>query len=170
MYHHVRWRPSGAFILITAILVGGCGGKGNAPDVAAGHYRADVAGALSDSLVGTARYRIDDGSLIGLELGSERGPGLSIELEPRPLDLRRYEVVEAELFGLDRPGGTPGMLGFLTIEDAQFEATDGTLEVTYVGDHNVGATFTVQMEGAVNAAPGETSSIEVDGAVNARPE
>lgn len=170
MYDHVHWRPSGAFILLSVILFGGCGGKGNAPDVAAGHYRADVAGALSDSLVGTARYRIDDGSIVGLELGSERGPGLSIELEPRPVDLRQYEVVESELFGLERPGGTPGMLGFLTVDGAQFEATDGTLEVTYVGDDYVGGTFTFQMEGTVNGLPGDVSSVEVVGAVNARPE
>lgn len=148
----------------------GCGGEGTVPDVPVGQFRAVVDGSVSDSLAGTAQYRMDDGRLVGLELGARRGPGLSIEVEPRPLDLRHYSVVESGLFGTERPGGAPGVLSFLTIDGGQFEAREGTLEITYVGDEQVGATFTFQMGGDFDAGPADAPSVRVTGRVNARPE
>lgn len=154
-------------LLIGGIMVSGCEGKGTPPDVPAGTFTARVDGALSDTLTGSAHYRTNDGALTRLELGSETGPGLSIELEPRSPALRTYETIDAELFGLDRPETPPGVMAFLTLDGAQFEATDGTLELTYMNEGRVGATFTFQMEETADAVVGEPMSVEVTGDLNA---
>lgn len=135
-----------------------------------GQFRAHIDGTVSDSLTGRARYRMEKGKLVGLELGSQEGPGLSIQVEARPLDLRQFEIVDAGLFGTERPGGAPGALSFLTIDGAQFVAQEGTLEITYIGDEQIGATFTFRMEGDFDMTPSDAPSVEVTGAVNAGPE
>jgi hypothetical protein len=167
-----RSAPFGPFSYLSLLLLGGllgvgCEGRGTPPDVPAGQFTAYVTGAVDDTLSGTAHSRRADGALTGLELGARDGPGLSIELEPQPPALRTYRVLEPELFRLERPEGTPAVLAFLSLEHAQFEATDGTLELTYVGEDQVGATFSFRMEGRFDDGGGEDASVEVTGAVNA---
>ena len=157
-------------LFLGGLLLVGCGGKGTPPDVPAGRFTAHVVGSVSDTLTGQVHYRMDDGALIGLELGAREGPGLSIELEPRPPALRTYEVIEAELFNTDRPESAPGILAFLTVDAAQFEATDGSLELTYLNDEQVGATFFFLMEGDFENGPSDAPSVKVTGALNAPPE
>jgi hypothetical protein len=154
------------------LLVGGfwagCGGQGTPPDVPSGEFTAYVDGSLSDTLSGTVHHRLtEDGALTGIELGEKGEPGVSIDLEPEPPGLRTYEVIEAELFGLDHPDRPPGALAFLTLDRARFAAVDGTLQLTYVHDDRIGATFTFEMEGEYDGPATDGSSVEVTGALNA---
>jgi hypothetical protein len=157
-------------LLLGALLLGGCEGKGEPPNVPAGRFTAHVDGAVRDTLTGSVHYRTRNDSLVGLELGPQNGAGLSIELEPYRPALRTYEVVNWELLNLDRPGSPPGVVAFLTVDEAQFEAVDGTFELTYVNDERVGATFAFQMEGDFVEGPSETPSVAVTGSLNAPPE
>jgi hypothetical protein len=161
-----RW----LLLVLGGLLLPGCEGKGHRPNVPAGQFTAYVEGAVSDTLTGPVHYRAKDDSLVGLELGPKDGPGLSMELEPQPSELRTYEVVNWELFNLERPGSPPGVVAFLTVEEGRFEATDGTLKLTYVGEEQVGATFSFQMEGDFVEGPSEIPSVSVTGALNAPPE
>jgi len=139
--------------------------------VPSGEFTAYVDGRISDTLSGAVHHRItEEGALTGLELGPEDGAGLSIDLEPHAPALRSYEVVSAEIFGLERPNQPPGVMAFLVMDAAQFEAVDGTLELTYVDERQIGATFTFQMEGEFNGGRGDDSSVEVTGVLNAAPE
>jgi hypothetical protein len=154
-------------MLLGALLLAGCGGRGTEPDVAEGRFTAYVQGAVTDTLRGTVHARHRDSSLVGLELGDEGGPGLSIELEPHPPALRRYDVVDAELFQMDREGTSPEAIVLLQLEEAHFEATDGTFDLTYVGEDQIGATFTLQMNGAFIEGGGDAVSVEVTGELSA---
>lgn len=154
-------------LLVGGLLWVGCEGQGTPPDVPEGRFTAYVTGAVSDTLSGTAYYRRSDGVLTGLEFGARDRPGLSIELEPRPPELRTYEVLEPELFQVERPGSRPGALAFLSLDHAQFAATEGTLELTYVSEERIGATFSFQMTGRFDDGGGNDVSVEVTGAVNA---
>ena len=159
----------GLLLVVGVVLLSGCEGQGDPPDVAAGRFTAHVDGTLSDTLSGDAHYRMDDGAIVGVELGAEEGPGLSIELEPQPPELRTYEVVEAEIFGMERTGSPPGVLAFLRLKEITFEATDGSFELTYVNEEQIGATFTFQMEGTYVEGPSDDASVEVTGELNAPP-
>ncbi|MFB6247275.1 MAG: hypothetical protein ABEL97_01750 [Salinibacter sp.] len=154
-------------LLLGGLLWVGCEGRGTPPDVPAGRFTAHVAGAVSDTLRGTAHVRRAGKTLTGLELGARDGPGLSIELEPQPPALRTYEVVEPTLFRLERPDSRPGALAFLTLRHARFESTDGTIELTYVGDDQIGGTFSFRMKGTFIDGGGDDVSVEVTGVVNA---
>jgi hypothetical protein len=157
-------------LVLGGLLLAGCEGKGTPPDVPAGRFTAHVEGSVSDTLTGPVHYRMDDGTLVGLELGTTDGPGLSMELEPQPPTLRTYEVIDAELFNTERPESAPGILAFLTVGEARFEATDGSLELTYLNDEQVGATFSFLMEGDFEDGPSDAPSVKVTGALNAPPE
>jgi hypothetical protein len=158
----------GVVLLLAGSLLGiGCEGRGTPPDVPEGRFTAQVTGAVSDTLSGTAYYRRSDGALTRLEFGARDGPGLSIELEPQPPGLRTYEVLEPELFRMERPDTSPGALAFLSLNHAQFAGTDGTLELTYVSEERIGATFSFQMTGRFDDGGGNDVSVEVTGAVNA---
>ena len=156
--------------LLGGFLLVGCKGTGTPPDVPAGRFTACVEGSVRDTLTGPVYYRMDDGALVGLELGPKDGAGLSMELEPQPPALRTYEVIDAELFNTERPDHPPGTLAFLTVDDARFEATDGTLELTYLNDEQVGATFSFLMEGNFKEGPSDAPSVQVTGSLNAPPE
>ena len=156
--------------LLGGLLLAGCEGKGTPPDVSAGRFTVHVEGSVSDTLTGPAHYRMDDGALVGLELGPKDGAGLSMELEPQPPALRTYEVIDAELFNMERPESPPGVLAFLTVGEARFEATDGTLELTYLNDEQVGATFSFLMEGDFEDGPSDGPSVKVTGSLNAPPQ
>lgn len=157
-------------LTLSVLLLIGCGGEGQKLDVPAGQFKASVKGAISDTLSGPVHYRARGDSLVGLELGMRTGPGLSIELEPHPPALRTYEVVTGKLFGTNRSGSTSDVMAFLATDEAQFEATGGSLELTYVDDEQVGATFTFEMEGEFAKGPSESPAVEVTGALNAPPE
>lgn len=161
---------STGLLLLGALLLGGCEGRGSPPDVAAGEFTAHVRGAIDDTIAGPVHYRMRGDSLVGLELGAKDGPGLSIELEPHPPALRTYDVINWELFNRDRAGSPPGVVAFLTVDEAQFETTDGTLDLTYVDDEWLGATFSFQMEGEFVESPSERPAVEVSGALNASPQ
>lgn len=168
---HIAFRAAPYGLLVVGLLLlSGCEGRGNRPDVAAGRFTAYVNGSVSDTLSGMAHYRMQNDALVGLELGEENGPGLSIELEPQPPELRTYEVVDAELFGLERSESLPGVMAFLNVEEAHFESIDGSLELTYVNEEQIGATFTFQMEGDYVDGPGNDASVEVTGVLNAPPQ
>lgn len=158
---------SGFVLLLGVLLWAGCGGHGTPPDVPAGEFTAYVDGSLSDTLSGTVHRRVTtEGGLTGVELGRQDGPGVSIDLESQPPALRTYEVIESELFGLDRPGRPPAALAFLRLNEGQFEAVDGTFELTYVNDDEVGATFTFQMEGEYEGVASDGPSVKVTGVLN----
>lgn len=171
MHTRVPLVRSGLVLLLAAVLSAGCGGRGTPPDVPSGEFTAYVDGSLADTLSGPVHHRVTtEGALTGIELGEKGGPGVSIDLEPQPPALRTYEVIESELFGLDRPGHPPATLAFLTLDGARFEAVDGTFELTYVNDDQVGATFTFQMEGEYEGPASDGPSVEVTGVLNAEME
>jgi len=161
---------SGMLVALSGLLITGCEGKGNLPNVPAGQFTARVEGAVSDTLTGVVHYRSKEDSLVGLELGGKDEPGLSIELEPEPPALRTYEVVDWTLFNRNRPNSPPGAVAFFTANKARFEAVDGTLELTYVGEERIGAQFTFLMEGEFTEGPSEMPSVEITGSLNAPPE
>jgi hypothetical protein len=138
--------------------------------VPAGRFTAHVEGSVNDTLTGSVHYRTDDGALVGLELGPKDGAGLSMELEPQAPALRTYEVIDAELFGTERPESAPGILAFLAVGEARFAATDGVLELTYLNDEQVGATFSFVMEGDFENGPSDGPSVKVTGSLNAPPD
>jgi hypothetical protein len=161
---------SGLLLVVSGLLFTGCEGKGSLPNVPAGQFTARVQGALSDTLRGPVHYRSKGDSLVGLELGAKDEPGLSIELEPQPPALRTYEVINWELLNRSPPGTPPGTVAFLTVDEAQFKATDGSLELTYVDEEQIGAQFTFLMEGEFTEGPSEMPSVEITGSLNAPPE
>ncbi len=123
---------------------------------------------MTDTIAGPAFYRLEAGELVGIELGAKDQPGLSLELEPRPLTQRTYEVVEWDLLDAERDDVPPGVVAFLKVRDARFEATRGTLDVTYVGETEVGATFEFEMEGSFVGGSSPEASVHVTGSFRAR--
>lgn len=155
-------------VVMAGTLVMGCEGTGTPPNVPSGDFTAYVEGSVSDTLSGEARYRTtEEGAISTVELAAKGEPGLSIELEPQPPALRTYEIVAAELFGLERKGQPPGAMAFLSVKNAQFYAVDGTFELTYVSDEEIGATFSFQMNGEFEEVPSDAPSVDVNGVVNA---
>lgn len=167
---HSRTAVYSLLVAFGGLLLWGCGGEGESPSVPTGRYTAFVRGAMADTLTGVAHYRREDGALTGLELGAENRPGLSIELEPQPPGLRTYQIVEAELFELQRPESPPSAMAFLSLRGAQFGTTGGTLELTYVDDDQIGGTFTFQMNGHFGEGASDLPSIEVTGSLSASPQ
>lgn len=156
--------------MVLFLLAGGlfgCG-EGSRPEVPEGQFTAEVRGGVNDTIAGSAFYRLDAGELVAVELGAKDQPGLSLELEPRPLEQRTYEVVEWNLLDAERDDASPGVVAFLEVQDARFEATRGTLEVTYVGEAEVGATFEFEMEGSFTGGSAPDASVHVTGSFRAR--
>lgn len=158
---------SAATLVLPLLFLVGCEGKGRVPDVPAGQFRAYVDGAVRDTLTGPAHARMEDGALVGLELGPEDEPGLSVEFTPQSPALRTYQVVGWELFSEERSERSSDAVAFLTVDNARFTATDGTLELTYVDDERIGATFTFQMEGEFLKGPSDNPSVKVTGMLDA---
>jgi len=105
--------------------------------------------------------------LVGLELDIDSVRGVSVELEPRTLALRTYEVVDAELLGVERTGALPGLNAFLVTRNGDFHATAGSLRVSYVADGAVGATFSLHLEGTFDGVPATEPSLRLSGTVHA---
>lgn len=160
-------------IVVAALMIGGLAGcsgeEGNAPKVPEGQFEAEVEGTVDTTLTGRARYRLSDGRLSGIELAVDSARGLSIEVEPAPVGRRTYQVVEWELLQVERPGGAPGFVAFLEMPRGSFEATEGTLEITYVSGSVVGAVFDVEMEGALDGLPDDNYSVTAKGRLMAVP-
>ena len=155
-------------LLLSICLLVGCEGEGSPPSIPTGTFTAHIkGGGIRDTLNGSAHYRTHGDSLVGLELGAEDEPGLSIELDPHSPALRTYEVVDGTLLSEERPEGPANAVAFLAVDDARFTATDGTIELTYVGPERVGATFSLQMEGDDLEGPSDDLSVQVTGALDA---
>jgi len=159
-----------------ALMAVGCGGgRGTPPDVAAGRYTARISGGLVDTLTGSARYRMDAGQLVALELGERGAPGLSIELDPRPPALRTYSVLAPALFrqeGRTRTDTTEhpaSALTFMEVGPARLHATGGALEVAYIGEERVAGTFTLRMQGGFRNSPDDDLTVRVTGRLHALP-
>lgn len=156
----------GLLIVLSGALLLGC--DDDAVDVPSGRFVATVDGAVTDTLTGRVHHRTEGGRLTGFELGPRDGPGLSIELEPRPLAPRTYEVIDRTLFGVSRKGAPPGAMAFLTTAHARFEAAVGTLRVEQVDGQTVAATFSFGMEGGTEGG-GEGTAVRVVGRFRAPP-
>jgi len=164
------WRGTGAVIgcgmllLASLALLTGCHQEsGTAPNVPTGMFDVQIDGTLDREVTGAARYRNSDGDLVGLELVVDSTSGMSIELEPGPVRRTSYQVVEWELLQIDRPGGAPGTIAFFEHPKGSFESVDGTVDVTYVADGEVGGTFDFEMTGSLNGVPGEPYSLTARG-------
>lgn len=138
-------------------------------DVAEGRYQARITGGMVDTLTGPARFRHQDGTLLGVELGPPQGSGISLEIGPEPLKPRAYDVVAAELIEGPDADSLTGMFGFLQLGNAKFEATRGSLSVTGVRKGEIRGTFTFQMEGYAPGSPDDLS-VFVEGALRATSE
>lgn len=142
----------------------GCGaGSGTPPSVEAGRFEAELEGAFDRSVTGAARYRVVDGQLTGLELVIDSTTGISVELEPGPIQRKTYQVVEWELLSEDRPGGQPGTVAFLETPGGSFESVDGMLDITYRGEREIGGTFDFEMSGRLSGLPGEPYGLSARG-------
>lgn len=161
-------RPSGVqhallalLLLLGAVVVGGCGdGDGTAYDMdwlmgASSTFEATTEGAVEGSIAGTATFRMDEnGNLVGIELVhiDDSTRGISIELEPRPVEIRTddrrtYEVVSLGLMGTERPDSQAGFTAFFEMGGHSFQASRGTLHVVQSSRSSVQGSFEVEMEG-----------------------
>lgn len=165
-----RFRSAACWLLCLFMgsLLVGCGGGSSSVDVAPGRFAVSVDGHVADTLSGPVHYRTRDGQLVGLELGTRDGPGVSIELEPKPLSPGTYRIIDGELFSVDRAEAPAGAMAFLAIDGAQFEATQGTVTVEQVEDRTVTATFSFSMEGGRRQG-GSDAAIHVTGRLRAPP-
>lgn len=143
-------------VLGLGLLLVGCG-NGTEPDVAAGRYRAHLEGSLTDTLTGPAVYRLQDDELVGIELGPRDGPGLSIQLRPRPLRPRTYEVTAAPLLEASSADSLTGVIAFLSVKKARLRAARGSLSVTHADDETMRGRFDFGMEGTMDSHPGKLS-------------
>jgi len=147
-----------------AAALAGCGsGSGTPPSVEAGRFEVEMEGAFERSVTGEARYRTVDGELTGLELVIDSTTGISVELEPGPIQRKTYQVVEWELLSEDRPGGQSGTVAFLETPDGSFESVDGMLDITYRGESKIGGTFDFEMSGRLSGLPGEPYGLSARG-------
>jgi len=164
--------PLSLAALCLVLLLSGCGDASDL-GVAAGRYRLQIHGAVADTLTGPAVLRSARDTRVGLELGPRDGPGLSMEFTPRrtggapDVETGRYEVVRAALLNAPRTDSLPGLVAFLSLPDARFEATEGHVLVTHAEGGAVGGTFTLEM---TEQGPTLTTSrtIQVTGALRAR--
>ena len=172
MPHRVALALSCACLL--SLLIG-CGG-GSGLDVEEGRYRLYVTGNLADTLTGPAIVRPQQNGHVGFELGARDGPGLSIELKPRPhrgttmsplqVSPGRYDVVAASLLDGPSADSLSGILAFLSLSDFQFTATRGHLSVQHAGEGRVGGRIDLEMAERESDTPGERT-VRVTGVLRA---
>lgn len=158
---------AGAVLAILAAGLGCTKTQGTAPAAPEGRFEVTTQGAMRDTLRGRATYRLADSLLAGIELDVDSVQGLSVELEPRPLALRTYEVVDAELLGVSRGDSLPGLNAFLVTQAGDFHATAGSLDVTYLTNGELGATVSMQMRGTFDGVPGAAPSLTLTGTIHA---
>jgi hypothetical protein len=157
-------------LLGLAALPLGCTPSSGTPPraVSEGRFVLYIDGAVRDTLTGAASLRIDDGVPVGLELDASDTHGVSVDLQPQPLALGTYTVIDDELLRAERPGDTPGLVAFLQTDVGTFQATAGQLRVSYVeGTSILGGTLSWTMEGALEGTPVNQSTVQVEGQVYA---
>jgi len=153
--------PRLVWLAVVLLLVGvggllGCQRGSGAIEVPSGEFVAEVEGTVTDTLTGPARHRMEDGKLVGLELGNRGEPGLSIQLEPAPPAPRRYRILEEELLSLERPADSSRGMAFLSLGETRFAAVAGSLRVERADGQTVAATFAFEMYSPV----GENGAFE----------
>ena len=164
--------------LATGLFAGCAGERDRSPGLplwlgGGSYFEAQIEGTLPDSLMGTAEYRLDaDGNLVGVELNRDEvhGDGMSLELEPQPLDARTYSVIEPGLFDVARTEGESAATAFFVDSTQQFTAVRGTVEVTEVGWMGVHGQFDLEMEGTMDEEVPEPVGIHVRGSFQATEE
>lgn len=143
------------------ILGGGCDARNGASyDIswlmgASSTFEASTEGAVEGTMAGTATFRTDEeGNLVGIDLVhiDDSTRGLSIELEPRPIEMRTddertYEAVPQGLMGTERPDSRAGFTAFFEMGDHSFQASRGTLHIVQSGPSSVQGAFEIEMEG-----------------------
>ena len=151
------------------LLLFGCGDASDL-DVAAGRYRLQIHGAVTDTLTGPAVLRSARDTRVGLELGTRDGPGLSMEFTPRGTEgasdaaTGRYEVMRAVLLNAPRTDSLPGFVAFLALPNAHFEATEGHFSVTHARSGAVGGTLDLRMQER-SPSTGSPRTVRVTGAL-----
>jgi hypothetical protein len=154
--------------IVMGIFVFGCS-ESVPVDVAAGEFVAEVGGSVTDTLQGPVHYRMRDGHLVGLEMGTPDGAGVSVELDPRPLAPGAYTIVDGPLFGDEAEASEEaGAMAFLTTSDAEFTAARGTLTVERVQEETMAATFSFEMRGRMHRGGGD-AGVQVQGRLRAPP-
>lgn len=154
----------------------GCGEGGSDYDLswlmgASSTFEATTEGAVTGSMAGTATFRQnDEGELVGIELVhiDDSSRGMSIELEPRPVETRTYTVLPPQLMGAERTEGEAGFTAFFQHAERHFQAARGTLRVTEASASAVRGTFVIDMEGQRTAQGGVvTGDVTVRGSFDA---
>lgn len=158
----------------------GCGDEsGSSYDIgwligASSTFEATTEGVLDGSLAGTAEFRTDaGGNLVGIELihTDDSSRGISIELEPHPLEQRTYAAIVPQLMGVERPDTQAGFAAFFESSTHSFQAARGTLRVEQVGDAYVRGTFDMEMRGTAEGGSFQEDDVMVRGTFYAtRPE
>lgn len=153
---------------VAGALVLGCS-ESASMDVPSGEFVIEIGGSVTDTLRGPVQYRMRDGHLVGIELGTPDGVGMSLELDPRPLAPGRYTSVDGPLFGNQADTSeAAGTMAFLTTSDAAFTAERGTLTVESVQGETVAATFSFEMRGQMHRGGGD-AGVQVEGRLRAPP-
>jgi hypothetical protein len=159
---------------VFCLLLLGCEAQSGL-DVSEGQYHLVVHGALADTLTGPAVIRAARNGRLGIELGPQDGPGLSLEIArpsrsqndaASPIRPGRYEVVAAELLDAPRPDSLSGLLAFLSVANRTFAATQGHLSVTDTDDGTVGGTLSLVMDER-DSALAAARTVQVTGTLRA---
>lgn len=162
------------------VLVGGsaCRGEQGTPyglnwlTGAESQFQARVEGTLDGTFAGEAYFRTNaDGQLVGLELlhGLDSTRGVSIELEPRALSPRTYEVLPASLMHVDRPGAPVGITAYYEDGQRAFTAVRGSLVVETVEASVINGTFTLEMDSRVGPNQPAQDDLTLTGSFTATP-
>jgi len=158
--------PRSVFVLLLVLTLGGVAGCGTDDGAsydmswligASSTFEATSEGAVSEAIAGTATFRTDaDGNLIGIELMhiDDSTRGLSIEMEPRPIEPRTYTVVDPGLMGVERPDAPAGFIAFFEGDTHSFRASRGTLQVARADPARVRGSFEIEMEAQASGRGG----------------
>ncbi|WP_022834719.1 hypothetical protein [Salisaeta longa] len=159
--------PRFAVLLFLTVCSIGCwpqNESGAPPPIAAGRYQLFVDGARVDTLRGPAYFFTADDRLVRLELGAAGAMGLSVEVDPLPLRRRTYHVIDPALLAVKRPGGRPGMAGFLELTGGHTFTTEaGSLHVAHVSPTTVGGTLDLVLQAPPAPGSGWEGTVHVTG-------
>jgi hypothetical protein len=117
---------------------------------ASSSFEVTTEGAVDGAMAGTATFRADEeGHLVGIELVhiDDSTRGLSIELEPRPIEKRTYEAVAPRLLGIERRDAAAGFTAYFESSEHSFQSSRGTLQLTHADASHVRGTFEIEMDG-----------------------
>jgi hypothetical protein len=161
-------------LVFVLILLGmGCHGGCSVPatfkvrPVGTGHFQVVLHGAVEDTLVGNARFRLNaQGELVGLDLidASDATRGLSLEIGRHGADT--LEAVRRLASG---PVEHPWVIAYLAWPPYTFLSETGQLVFEAVDADQVEGTFRLHM-GAVDRTTGEYLELEANGTFVAVPD